>query len=233
MDKQLKKKLKTYMHSLLLELHKKRMSPDEMLKSIKYEFFTSYPDEFEHKGKMYNYVLETFRGLFEKILYQKDEIAIINNEIIVKDGKDLTYGEIEELLGRGFLNGEMFHKINTELEKLEDNLEDKNWVGVFHSQEHYEAFKHILESFEIEEQSKTLFSGFWYEFGGNRKLIRCTAKKYTEWVYKHYLPNEEKKSENLTRSHCGYGHQFRIQIRRYKATYKDQSIFLAPHQRYI
>ena len=226
------KKLRIYLKTIFKELNHKRMSPDSVLKSIRHEFYTNIPNDYKKKGVVYRFVLEHLKGFFKKTLYQKDELAIIDGiQIIKKDGKNLTFGEMNELNGAGFFNGEMFHKINAELEKLEEDLEDKNWIGIFHSKEHYEAFEYILSSFAIEEHTKKLFSGFWYEFGGNQKLTRCTAKTYTEWVYKQYLPHEEKKSENLTRSHCGYSHQFRRQIRRYKATYKDQNIFIESHNR--
>ena len=229
MDKQLQ--LKTYLKTIFKELSSKRMSPDDMLKSIRYEFYTSYPDNFEHKGKAYKRVLENFKRLFKKALFEKDELAIIDGCTIEKDGKHLTKGELNELWGNSFFNGEMFHKINAELEKLEEDLEDKKWIGIFHSKEHFDAFEYILSTFAIEEHSKKLFSGFWYEFGGNQILMRCTSKTYTEWVYKHYLPHEEKKSENLTRSHCDSNHQFRRQIRRHKATYKDENIFKSTYAR--
>ena len=229
MDKQLKEKLRTYTSSIFKQLNRKKMSPDEMLKSIKYEFYSSYPDEFEDKGKMYKWVLEHFREFFEKILYQKDEISTINNEIIVKDGKELTYGEIDELFGRGFFNGEIFHKINAELEKLEEDLETRPWVGVFHSQEHYEAFKHVLKSFLIEEHNKTLFVGFFREYGGNKILMRCNEKKWREWVNEHYLIKGEDSSKRW--NECPQHHYTRKQIRQSQKTYKDPNIFKQPHAR--
>ena len=231
MDKQLEKKLKTYMKSIFTELNKKRMSPDEMLKSIRYEFYTRIPDFIPSKGKNYKWILKSFRGFFKKTMDQKDEIAIINNELTVEDedGKNLTEGELGERSGRGFFNGEMFHKINAELEKLEEYKETRPWVGVFHSQPHYEAFLHVLKSFLIEEHNKTLFMGFFREYGGNKVLMRCNEKKWREWVNEHYLIKGEDSSKRW--NECPKHHHTRMQIRQSQKTYKNPNIFKEPAAR--
>lgn len=205
LDDKSRKYIDNFVVSICDQLLNKKITIDEAFASIKFEFTVAKPVE-----NLYGMVLEVFKNLYGHLTVNATEEIEENFKLVDHNHE------------------EFYHRLNIELMKLTD---EKKWVGVFHSQEHYEAFKHILESFEIEEHSKTLFSGFWYEFGGNRKLIRCTAKKYTEWVYDHYLPNEEKKSENLTRSHCGYSHHYRVQMRRYKATYKDQDIFKEPAAR--
>ena len=123
----------------------------------------------------------------------------------------------------------MFHKINAELEKLEEDKETRPWVGVFHSQEHYEAFKHVLKSFLVEEHNKTLFVGFYREYGGNKVLMRCNEKKWREWVNEHYLIKGEDSSKRW--NECSKHHYTRKQIRQYQKTYKDPTIFKEPAAR--
>lgn len=172
-------------------------------------------------------------GFIIKNLKGLERTAIWKAEEMLKDETylNMMYGDDWKKEGWKFPEIEIeqqrkFKILNQEIKlRVKQELDDLKWIGVFHSRRHFEAFKYILSSFVIEEHSKKLFSGFWYEFGGNQKLIRCTAKTYTEWVYKHYLPHEEKKSENLTRSHCDYYHQLRRQIRQYKKTYKNQYLF--------
>ena len=104
----------------------------------------------------------------------------------------------------------------------------KKWIGIFHSKEHFEAFEYILDSFYIEEHTKTLFSSLWLELGGDKAqkiLMRCTCKKYTDWVFKHYLPNEEKKPISFVSVKVKDEHHYRKQIRIKKKTYKNQDIF--------
>ncbi len=212
-----------YLVTVLVPLGFKKITFEQALKSIKQEIEIMFEtpskipnitaeDELVQKDAIYLKSLRVLREYFKQMIFDADEEERM-------DTLNKTYPDYFE---------EIFTKINIELHNYSER---KKWVKVFHSKEHFDAFEYILSSFAIEEHSKKLFSGFWYEFGGNQILMRCTAKTYTEWVYQHYLPHEEKKSENLTRSHCDSNHQFRRQIRRYKATHKDENIFKPTYAR--
>jgi hypothetical protein len=104
-----------------------------------------------------------------------------------------------------------------------------NWVGIFHTQHHYEAFLYILDSFHIEEHNKVLFMGFWGQYGGEKILMRCNETKWRDWVIKNYLPNEKDSSKRW--KHCEEIHHSRRQMRRYEKTFKDPNIFKQPYAR--
>ena len=106
-----------------------------------------------------------------------------------------------------------------------------NWVGIFHTQHHYEAFLYILDSFHIEEYNKVLFMGFWGQYGGEKILMRCNETKWRDWVIKNYLPNEKDSSKRW--KHCEEIHHTRRQMRRYEKTFKDPNIFKQPYARNI
>lgn len=125
------------------------------------------------------------------------------------------------------------HELKTNKNILADlflgEIDRYKWSGVFHSQDHYEAFLHVLKSFLTEEHNKTLFMGFFREYGGNKVLMRCNEKKWREWVNEHYLIKGEDSSKRW--NECPQYHYTRKQIRQYQKTCKDPNIFKEPSAR--
>ena len=199
-----KKFLDSYVMSIVHQLVMKTITVDEALSSIKYKFTVITPVE----DGGYRFILTMLRELYEQITLESTED--------VKEAQRISKSNHEEF----------YHKLNIELLKL---TEQEKWVGVFHSQDHYKAFKYVLESFHIEEHNKTLFIGFFREYGGNKVLIRCNETKWRKWVNEHYLIKGEDSSKRW--NECPQHHYTRKQIRQYQKTYKDPNIFKQPYAR--
>ena len=207
--------------AILKPLGQRKITFKEAIKSIKQELEIRFKtpstdsiftveDELIKKEVIYLKVLKIMREYFKQMIFDADE----------KERKitlDKTYPDYFE---------EIFNKINIE---LYNHLERKKWVGVFHSQDHYEAFLHVLKSFLIEEHNKTLFMGFYREYGGNKVLMRCNEKNWREWVNEHYLIKGEDSSKRW--NECPQHHYTRKQIRQSQKTYKDPTIFKEPAAR--
>ena len=191
-----------YIMSFSKQLINKKMSIDEVIKALKYQLVEKVGSQ-----NAYKFTLERMQELYGKLVYEDD-----NEKLEIRKKLGLNYDEV-------------YHKLSAELMTL---IEDDKWIGIFYSKEHFEAFEYILDSFYIEEHTKTLFSSLWLELGGDKAqkiLMRCTCKKYTDWVFKHYLPNEEKKPISFVSVKVKDEHHYRKQIRIKKKTYKDQDIF--------
>ena len=198
-----RKNLDNFIVSICDQLFDKTITIDEAFASIKYEFTVAKPVE-----NLYGMVLEIFKNLYE--------------HLIIKASEEIK--EISKLIDHN--HDEFYHKLNVELMKL--SKQDK-CRGVFWSEPHYEAFLHVLKSFLIEEHNKTLFMGFFREYGGNKVLMRCNEKKWREWVNEHYLIKGEDSSKRW--NECPQHHYTRKQIRQSQKTYKDPNIFKQPHAR--
>lgn len=193
--------LEKYIASHFKQLADKSMTIDDVIKAMRYEIRDRL-----NSVKAYKFGLVAMHKLFK---------SLVDNAEIQEKAKKLNIN-----------HEEIWHKLSAELMTL---IENNKWVGVFHSQEHYEAFKHVLKSFLVEEHNKTLFMGFYREYGGKKVLMRCNERKWREWVNEHYLIKGEDSSKRW--NECPKNHYTRMQIRQRQKTYKDPTIFKEPAAR--
>jgi len=197
--------LSKYIRSIIFSLSRGGITFEEAIKSIKI-------DVLENRETIIGYlvVLQSLKTFFNKIAFEIPEESI---------------KKIESQTKKGFQE-DLYHKINIEINRVKA---EEKWRGVFWSEEHYDAFLHVLKSFLVEEHNKTLFVGFYREYGGNKVLMRCNEKKWREWVNEHYLIKGEDSSKRW--NECPQHHYTRKQIRQSQKTYKDPNIFKQPHAR--
>ena len=187
--------------------------------------------EFIKKAKLSAYEIQFEDGKINyskatEQVYKKEVARRLTPEEVIKAVK-IEYKNDYALLQFKIIHNELVTNKSRFAKLFLPEIERFNWVGIFHSQEHYEAFKHILESFLIEEHNKTLFMGFYREYGGNKVLMRCNEKNWREWVNEHYLIKGEDSSKRW--NECPKHHYTRKQVRQYQKTYKDPNIFKQPH----
>ena len=184
----------------------------EFIKKAKLSAF-----EMQFEEKKINYSKATQQ------VYKKEIARRLTPEEIIKAVK-LEYKNDYALLQFKIIHNELATNKSSRFAKLIlFEIEKYNWVSVFHSQEHYEAFLYVLEAFLIEEHNKTLFIGFFREYGGNKILMRCNETKWRKWVNEHYLIKGEDSSKRW--KDCPQHHEVRTRIRRHQKTYKDSNIF--------
>ena len=178
--------------------------------------------EMQFEEKKINYCKATQQ------VYKKEIARRLTPEEIIKALK-LEYKNDYALLQFKIIHNELATNKSRFAKLFLPEIKRYNWVGVFHSEDHYEAFLHVLESFLIEEHNKVLFMGFWGEYGGEKILMRCNETKWRDWVIMNYLPNEKDSSKRW--KHCEETHYTRRQMRLYEKTYKEPNIFKQPHAR--
>jgi len=170
----------------------------------------------------YGYSVDT------KQSYKKEVARRLTPEEVIK-AVNIEYKNDYALIQFKIIHHELKTNKNILADLFLGEIDRYKWSGVFHSQDHYEAFLHVLKSFLVEEHNKTLFVGFFREYGGNKVLMRCNEKKWREWVNEHYLIKGEDSSKRW--NECPQHHYTRKQIRQSQKTYKDPNIFKQPHTR--
>ena len=209
------KEIKFYGFEWGLEGHLKWQN--EFIKRAKLRAFAI---QFETSKYNYSRKLEkSFRKEIARRLTPEEVIRAVKSE----------YNNDYALIQFKIIHHELVTNNNPLFDLFEKEIERYKWIGIFHTNHHYKAFRYVLDSFDVEEYNKSLFMCFWSEFGGNKILMRCNETKWRKWVRDYYLKGEKDIASRWKRE--PEIHPVRRQIKRYTRTYHDPNIFKLPYAR--